>query len=198
MQEFTKHRDSSTEDELWLTEHEPVFTLGQAARPEHLIFPGDIPVVQSDRGGQVTYHGPGQVVAYALFDLLRMRLTVHDFVRKIEESIIKLLQDFSIHAERWRGQPGVYVSDAKIGALGIRVRRGCSYHGLALNVDMDLSPFERINPCGMRNLRVTQIQDLAKVEDVDEVGRALAEHVRRLFGFSEMHHRSDTWDFELA
>ena len=119
-------------------------------------------------------------------------------MRQIEESIIQLLMDFGIQAERWRGQPGVYVNDAKIGALGIRVKRGCSYHGLALNVDMDLSPFDRINPCGIRNLKVTQIRDLAKIQGIDETGRVLAEHIRRLFGFSEMRYTSDIWDFELA
>ncbi|MBS0213799.1 MAG: lipoyl(octanoyl) transferase LipB [Proteobacteria bacterium] len=160
MQAFTDARDETTTDELWLVEHAPVFTLGQAGRPEHVLAPGDIPVLQVDRGGQVTYHGPGQIVAYPLVDLRRIKFGVRELVTRIEQAVIDVLADWNIHGERRDGAPGVYVAGAKIAALGLRVRRGCSFHGLAFNVAMDLSPFLRINPCGYQGLQVTCVLDL--------------------------------------
>jgi lipoyl(octanoyl) transferase len=169
---FTDNRVADTPDELWLLEHDPVFTLGQAGKMEHVLAPGDIPVIPVDRGGQVTYHGPGQVVAYPLFDLRRLGVGVRDLVTGIEQVLIDTLAHWQISGERHPGAPGVYVGAAKIGALGLRVRRGCSFHGLAFNVAMDLEPFGRINPCGYKGLAVTQMLDwggpsaLADVEDV--------------------------------
>ncbi|MBS0464202.1 MAG: lipoyl(octanoyl) transferase LipB [Proteobacteria bacterium] len=160
MQAFTDARDADTQDELWLVEHDPVFTLGQAGKPEHVLAPGDIPVLQVDRGGQVTYHGPGQIVAYPLVDLRRIRLGVRELVARIEQSVIDVLADWNVVGARRDGAPGVYVAGAKIAALGLRVRRGCSFHGLAFNVAMDLSPFARINPCGFQGLQVTCVRDL--------------------------------------
>lgn len=160
MQAFTDARDSETEDELWLVEHDPVFTQGQAGKAEHILAPGDIPVVQVDRGGQVTYHGPGQIVAYPLIDLRRMKIGVRELVCKIEQAGIETLAEWGIKGERVEGAPGIYVDGAKIMALGLRVRRGCSFHGLAFNVAMDLSPYQRINPCGYRGLAVTQLVEL--------------------------------------
>jgi lipoyl(octanoyl) transferase len=172
MSAFTDNREADTTDELWLLEHDPVFTLGQAGKMEHVLAPGDIPVIPVDRGGQVTYHGPGQVVAYPLFDLRRLGVGVRDLVNGIEQVLIDTLAHWQIRGERHPGAPGVYVGAAKIGALGLRVRRGCSFHGLAFNVAMDLEPFGRINPCGYKGLAVTQMLDwggpsaLADVEDV--------------------------------
>lgn len=160
MRDFTDRRTADSPDEIWLLQHPPVFTQGQAGRAEHVLAPGDIPVVQADRGGQVTYHGPGQWVAYLLVDLRRRQLGVRDLVDLIESSIIRLLEEYGIAAQTRAGAPGVYVGDAKIAALGLRVRRGCSFHGLALNVDMDLEPFRRINPCGYAGLEVTSMADL--------------------------------------
>lgn len=160
MQAFTDARDADTEDELWLVEHDPVFTQGQAGKAEHLLAPGDIPVVAVDRGGQVTYHGPGQIVAYPMIDLRRLGIGVRQLVCRIEQAIIDTLEAWNIAAARREGAPGVYVGEAKIAALGLRVRRGCSFHGLAFNIAMDLAPFSRINPCGYRGLAVTQMTDL--------------------------------------
>ncbi|MDT8321316.1 MAG: lipoyl(octanoyl) transferase LipB [Xanthomonadales bacterium] len=163
MQRFTDERDERSPDELWLLQHPPVFTQGQAGKPEHLLAPGDIPVVQVDRGGQVTYHGPGQLVAYPLIDIRRKGISVRDFVTRIEEAIIRVLADYGVRGERIAGAPGIYVGGDKIASLGLRVRRGRSFHGLAFNVDMDLEPFQRINPCGFAGLRVTQLSALARV-----------------------------------
>lgn len=160
MQAFTDARDAATEDELWLVEHDPVFTQGQAGKAEHVLAPGEIPVVQVDRGGQVTYHGPGQIVAYPLLDLRRLGLGVRQLVHRIEQAIIDTLEEWNISAVRREGAPGVYVGEAKIAALGLRVRRGCSFHGLAFNIAMDLSPYQRINPCGYQGLAITQMLDL--------------------------------------
>ena len=158
MQAFTDARGDDTPDELWLVEHDPVFTLGQAGKPEHVLMPGDIPVLKVDRGGQVTYHGPGQLVAYPLLDLKRLGIGVREYVCRIEQAIIDTLAGWGIHAQRREGAPGVYVdSGAKIAALGIRVRRGRSFHGLAFNIAMDLEPFHRINPCGYAGLEVTSV-----------------------------------------
>jgi lipoyl(octanoyl) transferase len=165
MQAFTDARGEDTPDELWIVEHDPVFTLGQAGKPEHVLAPGEIPVLRVDRGGQVTYHGPGQIVAYPLVDLRRLRLGVREFVERIEQSVIDVLADWNIVGERREGAPGVYVAGAKVAALGLRVRRGCSFHGLAFNVAMDLEPFHRINPCGFQGLQVTSVLDLGGPSD---------------------------------
>ena len=182
MQRFTDARTDATPDELWLVEHDPVFTLGQAGKPEHVLMPGDIPVLHVDRGGQVTYHGPGQIVLYPLFDLKRLKVGVKDYVCRIEQAMIDTLADWNIHAQRREGAPGVYVNGAKIGALGIRVRRGCTFHGLAFNIAMDLEPFRRINPCGYQGLEVTSMLDLGGPSSLDAVKPVLVAHVARLFG----------------
>jgi len=172
MSAFTDNRTADTPDELWLLEHDPVFTLGQAGRMEHVLAPGDIPVIPVDRGGQVTYHGPGQIVGYPLIDLRRAGVGVRELVHRIEQALIDTLAHWNVVAVRREGAPGVYVAEAKVAALGLRVRRGCSFHGLAFNVAMDLEPFHRINPCGYKGLAVTQLLDLggpsqlAAVEDV--------------------------------
>ena len=175
MQLFTDRRDAGSEDELWLTEHPPVFTQGLNGRAEHLLAPGDIPVVQVDRGGQVTYHGPGQLVLYCLLDIMRLGIGVKGLVGRIEQSVIALLEDYGIDAQVRAGAPGVYVGEAKIAALGLRIRKGCCYHGLSLNVDLDLEPFERINPCGYQGLAVTRLADLGVDDDLQTVGDRLAD-----------------------
>lgn len=173
MQRFTDARDEDTADEIWMVEHDPVFTLGQAGKPEHVLAAGDIPVIHVDRGGQVTYHGPGQIVAYPLFDLKRMKVGVRQYVCSIEQAIIDTAADWNIHAERREGAPGVYVAGAKVAALGIRVRRGCTFHGLAFNIAMDLEPFARINPCGYQGLRVTSLADLGGPSGMQSVAPVL-------------------------
>jgi lipoyl(octanoyl) transferase len=176
MREFTDTRHPDTPDELWLLQHPPVFTQGQAGRAEHLLAPGDIPVMQVDRGGQVTYHGPGQWVLYLLVDLRRRGLAVRALVDIIEQGVVALLAGYGIAASGRPGAPGVYVDGEKIASLGLRVRRGCSYHGLALNVDMDLEPFSRINPCGHAGLAVTSMaRQLAAPPDMESVGERLLE-----------------------
>ena len=182
MQRFTDARDDATPDELWLVEHDPVFTLGQAGKPEHVLVPGDIPVLHVDRGGQVTYHGPGQIVAYPLLDLKRLKIGVREYVQRIEQAVIDTLADWNIEAARRDGAPGVYVNGAKVAALGIRVRRGCSFHGLAFNIAMDLEPFQRINPCGFEGLQVTSMLDLGGPSSLDAVKPALLEHLAAQFG----------------
>ena len=159
MQEFTRARTPDTPDQLWLVEHPSVFTLGLAGRPEHVLNAGDIPVVKSDRGGQVTFHGPGQVVAYPLVDLKRAGYGIREMVRRLEQSVIDLLASYRIAAERRDGMPGVYVAGAKIAAVGLRVSRGCTYHGISLNTDLDLAPFSRIDPCGYPGLASTRLAD---------------------------------------
>jgi lipoyl(octanoyl) transferase len=158
MKDFTDNRDDDSDDELWLVDHQPVFTQGQAGKPEHILMPGDIPVVQVDRGGQITYHGPGQIVGYPLLDIKRKGMGVRELVSNIEDSIVDALAELDITSAARKDAPGVYVGDAKIASLGLRIRKGKSYHGLALNVDMDLSPFQRINPCGYQGLQMTQIK----------------------------------------
>ena len=177
MRAFTDSRTIDTRDELWLLEHPPVFTLGQAGRREHLLDPGGIPVIQTDRGGQVTYHGPGQLIAYLLLDLRRAGLGVKRLVNLLEQTVIDLLATHGIDATRREDAPGVYVRDAKIASLGLRIRNGCSYHGLALNVAMDLEPFRRINPCGYAGLAVTQLSDLAAGVSVTAAGELLADRL---------------------
>lgn len=179
MQAFTDRRDPATADELWLVEHPPVFTQGMSGRPEHLLDPGDIPVVAVDRGGQVTYHGPGQLVAYPLLDLRRRGLGVRELVQRLEFAVIDLLAGYGIEAVGRRDAPGVYVAGRKIAALGLRVRRGCSYHGLSLNVDLDLAPFARINPCGYPGLEVIRSVDLGGPATWDEAATALVPHLLR-------------------
>lgn len=182
MQRFTDARDEATPDELWLVEHEPVFTLGQAGKPEHVLMPGDIPVLHVDRGGQVTYHGPGQLVAYPLLDLKRLKVGVREYVCRIEQAVIDTLADWNIDATRREGAPGVYVNGAKVAALGIRVRRGCTFHGLAFNIGMDLEPFRRINPCGYAGLQVTCVKDLGGPSGLDAVKPGLLGHLAVQFG----------------
>ena len=169
MQTFTNERQHDTPDELWVLSHPPVFTQGQAGKPEHLLAPGNIPVIQIDRGGQVTYHGPGQLVVYLLIDVRRANLGVRELVSLIEQAIIDTLSSVRIDATTRAGAPGVYVGEAKIAALGLRIRRGCSYHGLSLNVAMDTEPFARINPCGYQGLAVTQVADFVKDTDGSEL-----------------------------
>ena len=183
MREFTDARGADTVDELWFTQHPPVFTQGQAGRSEFILAPGDIPVVQSDRGGQVTYHGPGQIVGYLLLDLRRLGLSVRELVNGIERAIVTLLAEHGIDAVGRSDARGVYVGNDKIAALGLRIRHGCSYHGLALNVDMDLEPFSRINPCGLTDIGVTMMSALAPGCRVATVQPKLARHLREQYGF---------------
>ena len=184
MQRFTDVRDESTTDELWVVEHDPVFTLGQAGKPEHVLAAGDIPVIHVDRGGQVTYHGPGQIVVYPLLDLKRRKVGVREYVHRIEQALIDTLGEWNIQAERRDGAPGVYVADAKVAALGIRVRRGCTFHGLAFNIGMDLEPFHRINPCGYQGLQVTSMGDLGGPSGMDAVKPVLLAQLARQFGLA--------------
>jgi lipoyl(octanoyl) transferase len=177
MQAFTAQRTPETPDEIWLLEHPPVFTQGQAGKPEHLIAATRIPVVPIDRGGQITYHGPGQAVAYVLVDLRRRGYGIRELVSRMEQAVIDLLASQGVIASRLAGAPGVYVNGAKIAALGLRVKQGCTYHGLALNVDMDLNPFAAINPCGYAGMRVTQCRDLGLAGSSQEVGRVLGQNL---------------------
>lgn len=182
MQRFTERRGLDTADEIRTLQHPPVFTLGQAGRPEHVLDPGDIPVIRSDRGGQVTYHGPGQIVAYLLFDLRRAGIGVKTLVQRLEQAVIDLLSDYAIRAELMEGAPGVYVGGRKIASLGLRVRRGCSFHGLSLNCDLELEPFRRINPCGHPGLEVTRMADLTPISSLEEVERALVQRIAERLG----------------
>ncbi|KZN64550.1 lipoate-protein ligase B [Pseudoalteromonas luteoviolacea CPMOR-1] len=177
MQHFTDQRDDSAADEIWLVEHNPVFTQGQAGKAEHVLAPGDIPVVKVDRGGQVTYHGPGQQMMYVLFNLRRLKIGVRELVTWLEETIIETLQEYNINAYAKADAPGVYVNNCKIASLGLRVRRGCSFHGLALNVNMDLSPFLRINPCGYAGMEMVQTSDLNGPTTLEEAGNGLIKHM---------------------
>jgi lipoyl(octanoyl) transferase len=179
MQDFTAARGPDTPDELWLLEHPPVYTQGLAGKPEHLLRATDIPVVKIDRGGQITYHGPGQIIAYLLLDLKRRNIGVKELVRRMEQAVIDLLAGYATRAERRDKAPGVYVGDAKIAALGLRIKNGCSYHGLCLNVDMDLSPYQAINPCGYAGLAVTQCRDVGIQDGMDVLGEKLVEHLRK-------------------
>jgi lipoyl(octanoyl) transferase len=179
MQAFNQARDAQTPDELWLVEHPPVFTLGLAGRREHVLDAGEIPVVATDRGGQVTYHGPGQAIAYVLFDLRRSGLGVKELVRRIEDAVIDTLATYGIDGARRAGMPGVYVNQAKIAAIGLRIARGCCYHGVALNVDADLSPFARIDPCGYPGLASTRLSDLGVRDSIHAVQQRLAASLSR-------------------
>ncbi len=179
MKQYTDTRNKNSPDEIWFVQHTPVFTLGLAGKTEHVLNAGEIPLIQSDRGGQVTYHGPGQLVCYLLLDLRRHGISVKGLVNKIEQSIIDLLASFHLMAEREPGAPGVYINKKKIAALGIRIRNGCSYHGLALNIDMDLRPFRQINPCGFPGLEVIQLDDFQLQLDVDGVAKLFLPHLLR-------------------
>lgn len=184
MRHLTAERDEQTPDEIWLLQHPRVFTQGQAGKPEHLLAPGDIPVVQVERGGQVTYHGPGQLVAYLMLDLRRLDLGVRELVSAMELSLVDVLAGYGIEAAPKAEAPGVYVKDDKIASLGLRVRRGCSFHGLALNVDMDMMPFQRINPCGYAGLKMVQMKDLLATPPVfDEVAQRLEQALRQRLGY---------------
>jgi lipoyl(octanoyl) transferase len=183
MQRFTDERDPSTPDEIWMAEHPPVFTLGLNANREHLLSPGNIPVIQVDRGGQVTYHGPGQLVVYPLIDLRRHALGVRQLVVALENAIIAYVGELGVAASGSRDAPGVYVEGAKLASIGLRIRRGASYHGLALNVSLDLQPFERINVCGHRGLAVTRLADRCAVADVRAAAAGLTPHLFRELGF---------------
>jgi lipoyl(octanoyl) transferase len=183
MQSFTDRRDASTPDELWLVQHPPVFTQGQAGRAEHLLAPGDIPVIQVDRGGQVTYHGPGQIVCYPLIDIARLQLGVRALVCGIEQAIIGVLKSYGVDAQPVEGAPGVYIDGVKIASLGLRIRRGKSFHGLAFNIDMDLEPFQRINPCGFRGLQVTNLSAFAEVS-IEEVENRLIDRLGDFLGYN--------------
>ena len=178
MEAYTDARDSSSPDELWTVEHDAVFTLGQAGKEEHLLNPGTIPIVRCDRGGQVTYHGPGQLVIYTLIDLRRRSLGIRDFVTLLEDAVIATLAPFGIDAASRRDAPGVYVGASKIAALGLRVRRGCTFHGLALNVDMDLAPFSMINPCGFPGLSVTSTKEVGIDADWQELAGCLIDELK--------------------
>lgn len=185
MRRFTQERDAGTPDEIWLLEHPPVFTQGQAGKAEHVLAAGDIPVVQVERGGQVTYHGPGQLVAYLMLDIRRRDMGVRDLVTAMERSLVDTLAGYGIQAAPRPDAPGVYVGRAKIASLGLRIRRGCSFHGLALNVDMDLQPFQRINPCGYAGLVMTQMSGELEVRpDIGEVGQRLEQALLQELGYS--------------
>ncbi|OGS90216.1 MAG: octanoyltransferase [Gallionellales bacterium GWA2_60_18] len=177
MQRFTAERTSETRDEIWLVQHPPTYTQGQAGKPEHLLRPTHIPLVKIDRGGQITYHGPGQIVAYLLLDLRRWKINVRELVRLMEQAVIDLLGEYGVAAHGREDAPGVYVNDAKIAALGLKIKNGCCYHGLALNVDMNLAPFANINPCGYAGLRVTQTCELGITASINELQAELAQNL---------------------
>lgn len=179
MREFTDNRTPQTEDELWVCEHPPVYTLGQAGRSEHILNTSNIPVVQSDRGGQVTYHGPGQVIVYTLVNLRKAGFGIRDMVVRLENSVVNLLAELSVNAQGRRDAPGVYVNGAKIAALGLRVRKGASYHGIALNIDPDLQPFQGIDPCGFKDLDVTSVERLGLAVDKDEFVARFVELIKQ-------------------
>lgn len=182
MRTFTDQRTDQTADELWLLQHPAVFTLGQAGKEQHILMAGDIPVVKTDRGGQVTYHGQGQLVGYCLFDVKRLGIGVRELVEKIEDILVAVLQEYQIDAWANRDAHGVYVANKKIASLGLRIRKGCSYHGFSLNVDMDLEPFNRINPCGYTGLEMTQMKDLSnKPLDIHQIGQQIAQQFKMQF-----------------
>ena len=196
MQDFTNQRDESTLDEIWVLEHHQVFTQGQAGKAEHLLNQGDIPLVQSDRGGQVTYHGPGQLMIYLMLDLKRLSIGVRALVTHMEEALIDCLSGYGINAATKAGAPGVYVEGCKIASLGLRVRKGCSFHGLALNVDMDLSPFERINPCGYAGLKMVQMKDFHDVTNVIELDLVASNLCKKLIHqlqYTQVNETQDAW-----
>ncbi|WP_217480072.1 lipoyl(octanoyl) transferase LipB [Enterobacter chuandaensis] len=180
MHDFTDSRDDTTPDEIWLVEHLPVFTQGQAGKAEHLLMTGDIPVIQSDRGGQVTYHGPGQQVMYVLLNLKRRKLGVRELVTLLEQTVVNTLAEYDIDAHPRADAPGVYVGEMKICSLGLRIRKGCSFHGLALNINMDLTPFQRINPCGYAGMEMTQMRQWVDTATPDNIRPVLLKNVLAL------------------
>ena len=186
MQEFTAERDETTPDELWCLEHPPIFTMGLNGKNKHLLNVSSIPVIDIDRGGQVTYHGPGQLIIYTLIDLGRRHIGVKDLVNNIEQSIIQLLKQYDINAQGKENAPGVYVNGEKIAALGLRIKKNKSYHGLSLNIDMDLSPFQQINPCGYEGLAVTQISNFKQNLNSDSIKRELTTHLSKLLGYTHL------------
>ncbi|EGR0680902.1 lipoyl(octanoyl) transferase LipB [Vibrio cholerae] len=195
MHQFTDQRDSTTRDEVWLVEHNPVFTQGQAGKAEHLLNTGDIPVVQSDRGGQVTYHGPGQLVAYFLIDLRRKKLGVRELVTHIENLVIHTLKHYQIESAARSDAPGVYVQNRKICSLGLRIRKGCSFHGLALNIQMDLAPFLRINPCGYAGMEMIQVSDLHPVS-MEQVEKVLIQELVTLLDYEQVEFSTEAYNHE--
>ena len=186
MQQFTNERDETAVDEIWLLQHEPVFTQGQAGKEEHVLNTGDIPIVQVDRGGQVTYHGPGQLIVYLLLNLKRLKVGVRELVSIMEDSVVETVQSYGVDAYAKPDAPGVYVDESKIASLGLRVRRGCSFHGLALNLDMDLEPFLRINPCGYAGMAMTQLAMLSDNLDQAEATERLINFLINKIGYSEI------------
>lgn len=192
MQQFTNSRDENTIDEIWLLEHNPVFTQGQNGKPEHVLNAGDIPVIQTDRGGQVTYHGPGQLMVYTLIDLRRKQVNVRELVSILENGVIDLLAEHGITAAAKKDAPGVYVNDMKICSIGLRIRRGCSYHGIAFNIALDLEPFSRINPCGFSQLKMTHFAQLGGLDNTLEAGRKLISYLTKSLGYTNVHYENDT------
>jgi len=183
MQNFTDNRTKETVDELWMVEHPPVFTQGQAGKPEHILNAGNIPIIQVDRGGQVTYHGPGQIVIYPLIDLKRHKIGIKALINGIEEALIQTMKEYGVIAKRKEKAPGVYVNEKKIASLGLRVRKGCAFHGLAFNIHMDLEPFSRINPCGYAGLEVTQLSELNKLVEFNKVQELLIKKLCKTLNF---------------
>lgn len=186
MKTFTEYRSAHTSDEIWLVEHPPVFTLGRRGTMEHILDAGNISVIQADRGGQVTYHGPGQLVVYLLLDLQRRTIGIRSLVNTLQDSIMALLIDYGITSSTWGDAPGVYVNNRKIASIGLRVRRGCCYHGISVNIAMDLAPFKRINPCGYAGLEVTQISDLGGPDDVESVSIKLIDNLAQHLGYGNI------------
>ena len=191
MQTFTNERNPDSDDEIWLLQHPPVFTLGQAGKTEHILNPGNIPVIKIDRGGQVTYHGPGQLIAYLMIDLRKKSLGPRHLVTIMEETLINLLADYGIQGHLQAGAPGVFVNDCKIASLGLRIRKGCSFHGLALNVDMDLSPFQGINPCGYEGLAMTQLIEHVPLVKMADVEKRLLQQLISKLGYNEVNENYD-------
>lgn len=187
MQDFTRTRTDETADEIWLLEHPPVFTQGQNGKPEHVLNPGDIPIVKTDRGGQVTYHGPGQLMVYTLIDVKRKKMNVRELVTRLEQSVVDYLASHGANAEARRDAPGVYINSKKIASIGLRIRKGCSYHGIAFNIRMDLAPFQRINPCGFVDLSMTQLIDESKnafAGNVEDAGDEYVNYLVKQLGYN--------------
>lgn len=194
MQRFTDQRDEATVDEIWLLEHPPVFTQGQAGKSEHLLSPGDIPVIQVDRGGQVTFHGPGQLVGYLLIDIRRMGIGARELVTRIEQALVATLATLGISAAPRQDAPGVYTSNKKIASLGLRIRKGCSFHGLALNIDMDLTPFRRINPCGYAGMEMAQVKDFVTKPDFAAIQQQLLKELIAKLGYTQHTTTQQPWN----
>ncbi len=186
MQSFTDQRDEQSEDELWVLQHKPVFTQGQAGKAEHILAPGDIPVINVDRGGQVTYHGPGQLVIYLMIDINRLNIGPRQLVSFIEDALIRMLAKYDVSAATRTDAPGVYVGEAKIASLGLRIRKGKSFHGLSLNIDMDLEPFGRINPCGHKDLKMIQLKDFEPEVALERVAGCLVNEIQSVFGYDDI------------